>query len=78
VVALLVVQHENIFPIERNLTMLDAVQTAWVFGGMGSWNDLGFDGEEQRTYDSLSEELCAALNMAVLEVVNSSYHSSEA
>ena len=37
--------------------LLGAAQSAWVFGGMGSWNDLGFEGEDQALYDRLSEEL---------------------
>ncbi len=27
--------------------LLDACQSAWVFGGMGSWNDMGFEGADQ-------------------------------
>lgn len=46
-------------------SLLDACQSAWVFGGMGSWNDMSFDGEEQVEYDRVSEQLfqtvCAAI-----------------
>lgn len=45
--------------------VLDACQAAWVFGGMGSWNDLGFDPEEQPEYDRVSENLFQAINAAI-------------
>jgi len=45
---------------------------AHVFGGMGSWNDLGFDTEEKnKQYESLSEQLYDAINRAILASVNS-------
>lgn len=48
--------------------LLDACQSAWVFGGMGSWNDMSFAGEEQVVYDRVSEQLfetvCAAISAA--------------
>ena len=50
--------------------LLAAAQVAWVFGGMGSWNDLGFDGEDQATYDRLSEELFRLLNEAIVVATN--------
>jgi hypothetical protein len=53
--------------------LLAAAQAGWVFGGMGSWNDLGFDGEDQLTYNALSDQLYAALNRAVVEATNTSY-----
>ena len=52
--------------------LLGASQAAWVFGGMGSWNDLGFDGEDQRLYEQLSEELYRLLNAAIVVAANSS------
>jgi hypothetical protein len=57
-------------PVARCL--LDACQTAWVFGGMGSWNDLGFDGADRVEYDRVSERLFAALNEAIYAGANSS------
>jgi hypothetical protein len=57
-------------PLARCL--LDACQTAWVFGGMGSWNDLGFDGADRVAYDRVSERLLAALNEAIYAGANSS------
>jgi len=52
--------------------VLDAAQSAWVFGGMGSWNDQSFDGAAGAEYEAASEQLfnttitaiCAATNAA--------------
>ena len=41
--------------------MLDACQSGWVFGGMGSWNDMGFDGDDQVEYERVSEQLFEAI-----------------
>ena len=52
--------------------ILAACGHAWVFGGMGSWNDLGFERpEDQREYEQLSEELYAAVNRGIEESANS-------
>ena len=56
-------------PLEAK-QILGAVQTAWVFGGMGTWNDLGFDGDDQRESDALSGELFLLLNQAICSAVN--------
>jgi hypothetical protein len=50
--------------------LLAASQAAWVFGGMGSWNDLGFEGSEQEYYVELSESLYQLLNEAYFVAVN--------
>jgi len=43
-----------------------AAGKAWVFGGMGSWNDLGFENaEENEVYQKLSAELFEAINAAL-------------
>lgn len=52
--------------------LLDACQSAWVFGGMGSWNDLGFEGAAQAEYDRVSEQLFATLNEAIQIAANAS------
>lgn len=46
-------------------SMLKASMCAWVFGGMGSWNDIGFDGPTQLEYEVLSDELFKLLNEAI-------------
>ena len=57
--------------------LLATAQAAWVFGGMGSWNDLGFDGDEQTKYERLSEELYQLLNRAIVVAANSSFRKSQ-
>jgi hypothetical protein len=56
------------------LCLLDACQSAWVFGGMGSWNDLGFQGETQAEYERISQELFEAVNNAVQCAANTTAH----
>jgi hypothetical protein len=52
--------------------LLFAAGAAWVFGGMGSWNDLGFNTEEDnKKYDDVSAGLYAAINQSVLAAANS-------
>jgi len=53
-------------------SLLDACQSAWVFGGMGSWNDMGFEGVDQKEYDRVSEQLFAALNETIQVAANAS------
>ncbi|HEY7954949.1 MAG TPA: hypothetical protein VII38_06630 [Polyangia bacterium] len=50
--------------------LLDVCQSAWVFGGMGSWNDLSFEGELGRQYDQVSERLFALLNQTIVAATN--------
>ena len=52
--------------------LLDACQSAWVFGGMGSWNDMGFEGVDQKDYDRVSQQLFAALNETIQAATNAS------
>ena len=55
-----------------------AIGSAWVFGGMGSWNDMGFDGEDNTTYETLSDRLFSELNEAVAAVANSTWPAHKA
>jgi hypothetical protein len=50
--------------------LLAACTTAWVFGGMGSWNDLGFDGAEQENYNGLSGLLYSDVNEGIVVAVS--------
>ena len=44
---------------------------AWVFGGMGSWNDLGFELRAvEAEYDEVSRNLYAAVLLALLASAN--------
>ena len=52
--------------------LLAATCTSWVFGGMGSWNDLRFHGPDQALYGSLSAKLFAVLSEAIVVGVNTS------
>ena len=51
--------------------LLASVEAAWVFGGMGSWNDVYFEEKERARYDDLSERLYRLLNQAVVAAANS-------
>lgn len=54
-------------------TLLDAAQSAWVFGGMGSWNDMVFEGADQTDYDRVSQQLFAVLNETIELAANASF-----
>ena len=56
--------------------LLAACQDAWVFGGMGSWNDQGFDAITQPRYEALSEGLYQLLNRAIVVAANSSSYGT--
>jgi hypothetical protein len=51
--------------------LLGVAETAWVFGGMGSWNDMGFEGQTQTQYEKVSEKLYQLLNRAIVAAANS-------
>ncbi len=53
--------------------LLKAAGRAWVFGAMGSWNDIGVAPALQPRYDSASKTLFSALQRAVRVVANSTY-----
>jgi hypothetical protein len=67
---------ENTRPLAA-AQLLGAAQAAWVFGGMGSWNDVGFDGEDQLLYERLSEDLYQLLNAAIVLAVNADTPSNQ-
>ncbi|RYE53467.1 MAG: hypothetical protein EOP48_14340 [Sphingobacteriales bacterium] len=51
--------------------ILFSAGTSWVFGGMGSWNDLGFDRkEDNENYERLSEQLYSTIHEAVISATN--------
>ena len=53
--------------------LIASAYTSWAFGGMGSWNDLGFRGPDQALYESLSEKLFKQATEAVSVGANTSY-----
>jgi hypothetical protein len=71
------VYHSDIAPSTRlsleAKRLLGAVQSAWVFGGMGSWNDLVFEGQVATEYDVLSNALYANLVQALCEAANEGF-----
>jgi len=67
--------HTDLIPADKySLTakqIIFSAGSAWVFGGMGSWNDLGFDNKEDKeTYDRLSEQLYSNINEAIIAGTN--------
>lgn len=56
---------------EQAQPFLYACQLAWVFGAMGSWNDLGLDDDQE--YSSVSERLFTTVIEAICAVANSSW-----
>jgi hypothetical protein len=68
--------NKNLIPKDNySLTarqLVNAAGVGWVFGGMGSWNDLGFKTkEEEEVYENLSERLYDKINQAIIASVNS-------
>lgn len=55
------------------LALLDCCQTAWVFGGMGSWNDLVFHGHDGREYDRVSDNLFRLVGEIIPAATNDSF-----
>lgn len=52
--------------------LLFSAGTAWVFGGMGWWNDMGFDDKEvEETYLRLSQQLYEQLLQSIIATTNS-------
>lgn len=60
-------------PSPEALALLDAVGSAWVFGGMGSWNDIGAPDGLRDRYDRVSEALFVALCQAISAAANSTF-----
>lgn len=53
--------------------VLAAAAQGWVFGAMGSWNDVGVGEDLSARYEETSEALFLALQRAATAVANSSY-----
>lgn len=55
---------------QANQLIFGAVK-AWVFGGMGSWNDIGFEEKEkQEKFSRLTEDLYEAVIVALIAGIN--------
>jgi hypothetical protein len=70
------VYHHDLWPAKllpsEAEDLLNARQCAWVFGGMGSWNDMGFDGADGKEYERVSEQLFRAVTTAIPAAVECS------
>ena len=68
--------HQDLI-VKKNYSLLAqktifSAASAWVFGGMGSWNDIGFESEkDQNQYEELSAQLYKAIIEATITVINS-------
>ena len=60
------------FSVEQR-QILGAVSMGWVFGGMGSWNDMAAPEARAAEYERVSEELFCALIDAICALANSSF-----
>lgn len=67
--------HDLIVTKNYSLTaqqLLFSAGTSWVFGGMGWWNDMGFDDKEiQEKYMQLSQQLYGQLLQSIIATTNS-------
>jgi len=55
---------------ESARTLCAIASAAWVFGGMGSWNDLSFKGPLRERYERVSEDLYLAALDALVAATN--------
>lgn len=53
--------------------LLWSIMNAWVFGGMGSWNDFVPDAHHNDLYERLTDELFATLTDAIAALASSTY-----
>ncbi len=56
--------------------LYSAALGGWNFGGMGSWNDYSFEGEMNRRYEQLTQELFDRLCEALVAVANTTFKSN--
>ncbi len=54
----------------RQAAIFEACSQAWVFGGMGSWNDIGGGGPD---YDRVSQALYETLNDTIASLASSTF-----
>ena len=54
-------------------SLLVAVSRGWMFGGMGSWNDIAPEAEFAADYEHMSQRLFEALCDAVCAIANASF-----
>jgi len=54
------------------IQLVNAAKASDVFGGMGSWNDLAFSGEDSKAYEEVSNRLLQAIKAAFRAGINNS------
>jgi hypothetical protein len=65
------------FIVDKNYSLvarqlLFSAELAWVFGGMGNWNDMWFESEETaKTYEELTSKLYDCIIRAIIASINS-------
>ena len=65
---------EAMLPELRAQRLLAAAESAWVFGAMGSWNDIGFaDAAVQKEYDAISDKVYDLVVQSAVTAVNTSF-----
>jgi hypothetical protein len=57
-------------------SLLKASMRAWVFGGMGSWNDMSFEQPIQTEYENVSDRLYDVVHEAIEASATSTYLTS--
>ena len=68
--------HKDLIPADslplENLQLLIGASKSFVFGGMGSWNDIGWFKDEELTkkYDEVSAELYQVMNESIIAAIN--------
>jgi hypothetical protein len=68
--------HKDLIKLDnyslRAKQVLFSAASAWVFGGMGSWNDNGFENKaDNDKYEELSSRLYNCINDSIVGVTNS-------
>jgi len=72
--------HKDLYPqgfvCDAAQSILKAAMSAWVFGGMGSWNDMSFDGDTEREHSERSDRLFNLLNEGIAAAASSTFPSA--
>jgi hypothetical protein len=68
---------EAMVPDVRAQRLLAAADIGWVFGAMGSWNDMSFEGEAQQEYEKISDRLFGLMIDAIVTSVNSTFQAAD-
>lgn len=68
--------HKDMIPEDMlalgDMQLFGCAARAWVFGGMGSWNDVWFEGDDRDIYRDLSDRLFWTIIEALVVATNAS------